>query len=292
VTKPLPPSPEALPRPVVDAHTHLLSTQRFSGLSVAAALDRARSVAVTRFVEVGVDVASSVAAVGLAAAHPEIVANIAIHPNEAARLGDALPAALDAIDALAARPGVRGIGETGLDYFRTTDRAGKDLQRVSFERHIRLAQRTGRTLVIHDRDAHADILAVLDETGVPGRVVMHCFSGDAEYARECLDRGAWLSFPGTVTFKPNDALREAARSTPLDRLLVETDAPYLTPMPFRGRPNSSYLLPHTVRFLAGLLDVGVPELCDRLTANAFAAFGGSWADTDPEGPRAGNGAAR
>ncbi|WP_028707986.1 TatD family hydrolase [Propionicicella superfundia] len=275
-TRPLPPAPEPLPRPVTDAHTHLLSTQEFSGLAVADALAAARAVNVTRLVEVGVDVASSRAAVALSETHPEVVANIAIHPNDAARLGVNLAGALAELEPLAAHPGVRGIGETGLDYFRTTDAAGRALQRESFTWHIRLAQRTGATLVIHDRDAHDDVLAVLDEAGVPERVVMHCFSGDAAFAAECVARGAWLSFPGTLTFKPNEALREAARAVPADRLLVETDAPYLTPMPFRGKPNSSYLLPLTVAFLAGVRGLGLGDCCDLVNDNAAAAFGGGW----------------
>jgi TatD DNase family protein len=272
----LPPAPSPLPRPVTDAHTHLLSTEEYSGLTVADALAAARAVNVTRFVEVGVDIPSSRSAVAIAETYSQVVANVAIHPNDAARLGENLSAALADLAPLADHPRVRGIGETGLDYFRTTDAAGKARQRTSFEWHIRLAQRTGATLVIHDRDAHADVLAVLDEIGVPERVVMHCFSGDAEFAAACVERGAWLSFPGTVTFKPNEALREAARSVPADRLLVETDAPYLTPMPFRGKPNSSYLLPHTVAFLAEVAGVQLDAFCDLVSGNASAAFGGAW----------------
>lgn len=273
---PLPGSPERLPRPVTDAHTHLASTERHSGLTVGDAIAAAHCVNVTRFVEVGVDVVSSWEAVALARTVPDVVANVAIHPNEAARLGDNLSGALEALEPLARQDGVRGVGETGLDYFRTTDAEGKRRQWESFAWHIDVATRHDLTLVIHDRDAHADILAVLDEVGPPPRIVMHCFSGDAEFAEACLARGAWLSFPGTVTFKPNDHLREAARIVPADRLLVETDAPYLTPMPHRGKPNSSYLMPHTVAFLAELRDEDLAGLCDRVTANADAAFGGRW----------------
>ena len=138
------------------------------------------------------------------------------------------------------------------------------------------AKAEDKTLVIHDRDAHAEILAMLDTEGAPGRVVMHCFSGDADFARDCLDRGAYLSFAGTATFKNNDALRSALVVTPLDRLLTETDAPYLTPMPHRGRPNASYLIPHTARFLAQARGVELATLCRALNDNAVAAFGGSW----------------
>ncbi len=202
---------------------------------------------------------------------------MAIHPNDAARMRpDELPLALAEIEQLARHPRVRAVGETGLDHYRTRDEAGHRVQREAFAWHIALARETGKTLVIHDRDAHADVLDVLDAEGVPDRVVMHCFSGDAEFARECLDRGAWLSFAGPVTFKPNEHLREALRITPLDRVLTETDAPYLTPVPFRGRSNASYLIPHTARFLAATRDADLTEVCRALEQNAYDAFGGRW----------------
>ena len=270
----LPPEPEALPAPTTDAHTHALSTAEYSGLAVADALARARAVNVTRIVEVGTDVASSAAAVELAAQYPEVVAAVAIHPNDAARLGDRLDAELARLEALVdSSDRVRGVGETGLDHFRTTDAEGQARQKVAFAAHIGWAKRYDRALVIHDRDAHADVLDVLAAEGSPERVQMHCFSGDADFARACLDRGYWLSFPGTITFKANDVLREALDITPLDRLLVETDAPYLTPMPYRGRPNSSYLVPHTVRFIAERRGIDLAELCTRLATNASALFG-------------------
>ncbi len=270
----LPPLPEALPVATTDAHTHALSTAEYSGLAVADALALAHSVNVTRIVEVGTDVASSAAAIELAERHPEAVAAVAIHPNDAARLGERLDAELARLEALVdSSARVRGVGETGLDYFRTTDAEGRARQQAAFAAHIGWAKRYDRALVIHDRDAHADVLDVLDAEGSPDRVQMHCFSGDAAFARACLDRGYWLSFPGTVTFKPNEALREALDLTPLDRLLVETDAPYLTPMPYRGKPNSSYLVPHTVRFIAERRGVDLAELCTRLAANASALFG-------------------
>ena len=139
-----------------------------------------------------------------------------------------------------------------------------------------MAKRHDRALVVHDRDAHADVLRVLDDEGVPSRTVMHCFSGDAEFARECLDRGMWLSFAGTVTFKSAQPLRDALRVTPADRLLVETDAPFLTPMPHRGRPNASYLVPLTLRAMAATRDVDVTALCETVEAATYAAFGGPW----------------
>ena len=162
---------------------------------------------------------------------------------------DDLDEALRAIEALAAHPRVRGVGETGLDHFRTGE-DGRAVQEHSFRAHIAIAKRYGKPLVIHDRDAHADVLRVLDDEGAPEQVVMHCFSGDADFAVECVKRGFVLSFAGTVTFANAADLREAARVTPPDAILVETDAPYLTPMPYRGRPNGSYLIPLTVRALA------------------------------------------
>ena len=272
----LPPSPEPLPHPVVDTHCHLDATAGFSGLPPDDALARAAEVGVPRLVQVGCDVASSRWAVDAAARFGGVVAAVALHPNDAGRLGPDLDAGLEAVAALARRPKVRAVGETGLDFFRTPDAEGQAAQRKAFAAHIALAREHDLTLVIHDRDAHAAVLDVLDAEGPPERIVMHCFSGDAEFARACLDRGAYLSFAGPVTFKPNAHLREALAVTPLDRLLTETDAPYLTPMPLRGRPNASYLLPHTVRFLAATLDVDLAELCRTLDGNAEAAFGGAW----------------
>ncbi len=167
------------------------------------------------------------------------------------------------------------MGETGLDFFRTGPE-GRDVQEESFRAHVALAHRLGKTLVIHDRDAHPQVLRVLDDEGVPERTVMHCFSGDADFARSCLDRGAWLSFAGTVTFANAQPLRDALAVTPLDRVLVETDAPYLTPVPYRGRPNASYLVPHTVRLIAEVLGRDLAEVCAAVDANTEAAFGGPW----------------
>ncbi|GAA4889271.1 TatD family hydrolase [Tessaracoccus lubricantis] len=279
----LPPLPEALPRPVVDNHTHLTSTAEYSGLQVADNLALAAGVGVTRLIEVGCDVESARFAVELAGADPQVRAAVALHPNDVARTflkaGESrLEADLAVIEELCADPGVVAVGETGLDYFRTREAEGRRAQEVAFRRHVQWAKRLGKTLMIHDRDAHDDILRVLDDEGVPERFVMHCFSGDADFAHRCLERGGWLSFPGVVTFGSAEALREAALATPLDRILVETDAPYLTPKPQRGKANAPYLLPHTVRFLAELLDVDLAEFCDQVTANTFAAYGGRWGD--------------
>jgi TatD DNase family protein len=203
---------------------------------------------------------------------------VALHPNEAPRLAaeGRLEEGLAEIERLAASSDrVRAVGETGLDHYRTGE-DGRAAQVESFRRHIDLAKRLDKTLVIHDRDAHDEVLAVLDAEGVPDRVVMHCFSGDADFARACLDRGAWLSFAGTVTFKNAEPLREALRLAPMDRILVETDAPYLTPTPYRGRPNASYLVPLTVRAMAQTRGDHLEELCRALDAGTEAAFGGPW----------------
>jgi TatD DNase family protein len=279
-----PEAPEPLPHPVVDNHCHLdIPGHDGPGepLPVADALARSAAVGVPRIVQIGCDLRGARWAVETATAHEDIVAGVALHPNDAARLDAAgrLDAALAEIAELAGHERVRAVGETGLDHFRTGPE-GHEAQVRSFRRHIELAHALDRTLVIHDRDAHADVLRVVDEVGAPPRWVMHCFSGDAAFAEECLARGAYLSFAGTVTFKNADQLREALRVTPLDRVLVETDAPYLTPMPFRGRPNASYLVPLTVRAMAATLDVALVDLCRAVEANTDRAFGGRWgADT-------------
>ena len=275
---PWPDAPEPLPSPVVDNHCHL--DHRIKGglvIDVDDALDRAAAVNVNRIVQVGCDLEGSRWAVEAARAHPAVVAAVALHPNEAPLLDadGTLDAALAEIDALAQDPQVRAVGETGLDYFRTGP-DGRDAQHRSFRAHVAMAKRHDRTLVIHDRDAHDDVLALLDDEGVPERTVMHCFSGDADVARRCLDRGAYLSFSGTVTFKNAEPLREALAITPTDRILVETDAPFLTPMPHRGRPNASFLVPLTVRFMAEFLGRSVDDLCRAIDENTDRAFGGSW----------------
>ena len=275
-----PPLPEPLPHPVVDNHCHLDIADGPDGswLATDEALTRATEVGVTRIVQIGCDLPGARWAVEAAEKYDALVAGVALHPNEAPRLAGAglLDEAMAEIESLAAGSRrVRAVGETGLDYFRTGE-DGRAAQHESFRRHIDLAKRLGKTLVIHDRDAHDDVLRLLDEEGVPERVVMHCFSGDARFARACLDRGAWLSFAGTVTFKNAEPLREALSITPLDRVLVETDAPYLTPTPFRGRPNASYLVPHTLRAMAEHLDVDLGELCRAVDENTDRAFGGRW----------------
>ena len=269
--------PDPLPISVVDAHCHLDIADGEDGawLGAGDAVRMAASVGVTRIVQVGCDLTGAAWAVEAAGTYPGVIAGVALHPNEAPKVPD-LGAALAEIERYAVSSDrVRVIGETGLDYFRTGPE-GRAAQQESFAAHIAMAKRLDRTLMIHDRDAHDDILAILDREGMPDRVVMHCFSGDTEFARRCVERGAWLSFAGVVTFKNAQSLRDALAVTALDRILVETDAPYLTPSPHRGRPNASYLIPHTVRKMAGVLNISVPELCEALSANADTAFGGPW----------------
>jgi len=275
---------------VLDSHTHLDITVSEAGVPgggapdpraasdplaaadpVAAVVAVAADVGVDRLVQVGVDVASSRWGAELADRQPAVLATVALHPNEAPRLAD-LDEALREIEALAARDRVRGVGETGMDFFRTGDE-GRAAQEASFRAHIAIAKRYAKPLVIHDRDAHDAVLRILDDEGAPETVVLHCFSGDATFAAECVRRGYLLSFAGTVTFASATALREAAALTPIDQLLVETDAPYLTPTPHRGRPNASYLIPLTVRSLAATTGTDLERLCAAISANGERVFG-------------------
>lgn len=260
-----PPAPEPLPHPVADAHTHLY----LSDAPPDTLIEAARAVGVDRIVEVGCDVDSSRSAAALAERYDAVVAAVAIHPNDAPSTD--LSAALAVIDELAAHPRVRAIGETGLDRFRTGPE-GREAQEESFRAHIRIAKRHGKPLMIHDRDAHADIFRVLDDEGAPDTVVFHCFSGDADMAKRCAHNGWYASFAGNVTFRTAQQLRDAAAAMPADLLLVETDAPYLTPMPHRGRPNASYLVPLTVRALAEAKNMPLPDLCVALSDNADRVF--------------------
>jgi len=273
-----PDAPDALPRPVVDNHCHLDHRIKDGArLEPAEALAEAASVGVTRIVQVGTDLESSRWSVETARQFPSVVAAVALHPNDAPRLAEKgeYDDAMAEIAELAADPHVRAVGETGLDYFRT-GADGREAQEQSFRDHIRLAHELDRTLMIHDRDAHEDVLRVLDDEGVPSRTVMHCFSGDADFARECVARGAYLSFSGTVTFKNAQNVRDGLAEAPRDRILVETDAPFLTPEPHRGRPNASFLIPLTVRFMAGIVGVSVEDMCDGIRKNTELAFGGTW----------------
>jgi TatD DNase family protein len=248
--------------------------------SVADAVAQAAAVGVDTLVQVGCDLAGSRWAAETAAAWDRIWASVALHPNEAPRVADrasgggraGLDAEIDAIDALAALPQVLGVGETGLDYFRTGPEGVAD-QQHSFRRHIDIAKRRGKALVIHDRDAHADVLRILAEEGAPSTVVFHCYSGDAEMAKVCAEHGYYMSFAGTVSYKTAQNLRDAVAVAPRELLLVETDAPFLTPVPYRGRPNAPYLIPVTLRAMAAARGDDEDQLAAAIAANTARAFG-------------------
>ena len=262
-----PPAPEPLAVPALDSHCHL----DLMDVPVEQALAQARAVGIARVVQVGVDLPSSRWSAQVAAEHDGVVAAVALHPNEAGA-GAATDEALREVEALAALPQVRAVGETGLDHFRTGPE-GHRAQEESFRAHIAIAKRTGTALVVHDRDAHDDVVRVLLDEGAPDEVVFHCFSGGPELARTCTEQGWTMSFAGPLTFKANDGLREAARLAPPELLLVETDAPFLTPVPYRGRPNGPYLVPLTVRALAEVRGEDVDAVCSAVTATGERVFG-------------------
>ncbi|MEU9577254.1 TatD family hydrolase [Streptomyces chilikensis] len=281
-----PPPPEPLRIAVADSHTHL---DMQSG-TVEEALAAAAAVGVNTLVQVGCDLKGSRWAAETAAAYADVHAAVALHPNEAPRvvLGDpdgwsrqgareaggeaALDEQLAQIDALAALEQVKAVGETGLDFFRTGDE-GRAAQERSFRAHVEIAKRHGKALVIHDRDAHEDVLRVLKEEGAPERTVFHCYSGDAQMAEICAREGYYMSFAGNVTFKNAQNLRDAVAVAPVELLLVETDAPFLTPSPWRGRPNAPYLIPVTVRAMAEVRGMPEEALCEAIAANTARAFG-------------------
>lgn len=267
--------PEPLPAPVVDNHCHLDIARGEDSLPVPEALTRAASVGVARIVQIGCDVPSARFAEEAARTYDNVIGGAALHPNDAPLQADLEDALAEIERLVAAHPKMRVVGETGLDFFRTGEE-GRAVQTESFRRHIDIAKRHDKTLQIHDRDAHEAVLAVVDSEGAPERWVMHCFSGDAAFARACLDRGAYLSFSGTVTFKNAGYLREALAVTPRDRILVETDAPFLTPHPHRGATNSAYMVPTTMRVMAQVLGVDLEALCVSVDENTDRAYGGSW----------------
>ena len=268
-----PVSPEPLAVPVYDNHCHL-EIEDGEGMSLDEQLLRAGEVGVAGVVQAGGDIDSSRWSAWAAASHPRVLAAVAIHPNEAPAYAEQgmLDEAIAVIDELAAQPRVRAIGETGLDFFRT-EGEGLPAQFESFEAHIALAKKHGIAMQIHDRDAHDAVLETLERVGAPERTVFHCFSGDADMARIAADRGYWLSFAGNVTFKNAQNLRDALAVTPRERILVETDAPFLTPTPFRGRPNAPYLVPVTVRFMAEELGLDLDEFCAQVASNTLAVYG-------------------
>ncbi|MDT0166517.1 TatD family hydrolase [Actinotalea sp. AC32] len=294
-----PPAPEPLPHPLVDDHTHLdhaaPGAGGFDGAeppTLVEQLERAASVGVTRMVQIGCDLPAARWTDRVVREHPQLLGGVALHPNEVplhAGVREVAPDGLEpaprehhavALDeamaevaALAAgNDRIRVVGETGLDFFRAGDE-GRRVQREAFRAHVALAKELDLALQIHDRDAHDDVLAVLRSDGAPERTVFHCFSGDAALARECVAAGWYLSFAGTVTFGGSRALREALHEVPLDRLLLETDAPYLTPHPYRGRPNAPYLVAATARAVAAELDVDLADLCATVSRTAEDLYG-------------------
>lgn len=269
------PAPAALPVPVYDNHTHFDFGD--SPIALRAALDAAEAVGVAGAVQVGCDLESSRYTLEAVKTDARLLGAVAIHPNDAPLLAQnpgALEAALQEIDELAAHPRIRAIGETGLDYFRTGPE-GISTQKFSFRSHIEIAKKRNLALQIHDRDAHSDVVEVLREEGAPETVVFHCFSGDEELARICNQNGWYMSFSGTLTFKNAQNLRDALSVADPALIMVETDAPFLTPHPFRGRPNASYMLPYTVQSMAQLMGLDVAELGLLLRANTEAVYG-SW----------------
>ena len=272
-----PEAPDPLPIAVVDNHTHLDITRDDEQVAVddlAPVLARAAAVGVDRVVQVGCDLPGARFAVEAAERYAGVLAGVALHPNEVPGLAASgrLDTAYAEIERLAAHPRVRVVGETGLDYFRTGPE-GVPAQQESFRWHIDLAKRLDRTLQVHDRDSHEDVLRVLAEEGAQEHTVMHCFSGGPAMARECVERGYHLSFSGTVTFRSAGPLRDALAVTPLELVLVETDAPYLTPHPWRGAANAPALVPLTVRAMASVIGVAVPTLCQALSDNAERLYG-------------------
>jgi TatD DNase family protein len=267
--------PDPLPIDVVDNHVHLdITREGDAPFDVAEAVRRARAVGVTRLVQVGCDLEGIRFTMDAIERHTEIVGAIALHPNEVPRLAAAgrLEDAYAEVERCAGHDRIRAIGETGLDFFRTAPE-GVPVQQDGFRWHLDLAKRLGKALQIHDRDAHDDVLRILDEEGAPEHTVLHCFSGDLEMARECADRGYYLSFAGTVTFKNARSLRDALTAVPLDRVLVETDAPYLAPAPHRGATNASFLVPVTLRAMASVLTIDVPTLCRAVSDNSERVYG-------------------
>jgi TatD DNase family protein len=242
------------------------------GLPVDGVLAAARAMGIGRVVNVGCDLPSARWSVSCAAEYPDVYATVAIHPNETAPVNSEREDVLAALAELAASPKVVAIGETGLDYYR--DWSPREMQRDWFRAHIEIAKRTGKALMIHDREAHEDVLAILAEFAPwpPYSVILHCFSGDAEMAGRCAEAGYVMSFAGNVTFKNAQPLRSAAAAAPPELILAETDAPYLTPVPHRGKPNSPAMAAHTIRFLAELKNLDLAEFCTRLQATGTRVF--------------------
>lgn len=267
--------PEPLELGTYDNHTHLEIADGETPMSVAEHLSAMRAVGMLGAVQVGVTLESSIWSAEVAKSEPMLLAAVALHPNEAplyktrAELDDAIAQIAD----LANLPRVRAIGETGLDFFRTEGQESLEAQAHSFEQHIAIAKENEIALMIHDREAHDNVVSTLKRVGAPEKVVFHCFSGDVELAEICQENGWYLSFAGNITFKKNQHLRDALLSVSPDLLLIETDAPFLTPEPLRGRPNAPYLVPHTLRYIAGLLDWDINKTAKQFNDNTERVYG-------------------
>jgi TatD DNase family protein len=270
-----------LPEPLLvgtyDNHTHLEIADGDQPMDYQDHLSLAAQVGILGAVQVGVTLESSKWCAAVAAKDSRLLAAVAIHPNEAAKYEskEDLDKDIEEIALLATEPRVRAIGETGLDFFRTEDSKGLELQQYSFERHIEIAKQNNLALQIHDRDAHEKVVETLLRVGAPAKVVFHCYSGDLELAKICSENGWYTSFAGNITIKRNQHLRDSLKAMPLDKILVETDAPFLTPEPLRGRPNAPYLVPITVRFMAEQLGMDANELSGQIAANTIEVYG-SW----------------
>jgi len=267
-----PPAPEPLPG-LIDAHTHLDACGATDAASIKEILDRAEAVGVEKVVTIADDLEAAEWAVGAAHADPRVYAAVALHPTRANALDDQ---ARRTLEGLAADPRVVAVGETGIDMYwpgKLDGCADEATQREAFAWHIDLAKRVGKPLMIHNRDGDAEVLDVLRSEGAPETVIFHCFSSDAAMARTCADHGWLMSLSGTVSFRNAHALREAAAIIPAELLLVETDAPFLTPHPFRGAPNESYCLPYTVRALAEIRNSSAAEIAAVTSENASKSYG-------------------
>lgn len=276
----LAPAPEPLPVPCVDAHAHIeiVANTSFDSPEVRQVIEDAARAGIDRIVQVGYSAEQSQWGANLAALYDgQVLAAVALHPNEAPVVED-LDSDLAIIENLASQPRVRAIGETGLDYFRTPPEL-RGRQQESFKWHIDLAKRMKKALVIHDRDSHDDVLSVLLEVGAPEKTVFHCFSGDVDMAKKCIERGYILSFAGTVTFKNAPELREALAITPIDQILVETDSPFLAPTPHRGSLNSPAQIATIVRAMAQERKADLEEFANALSGNAERIFGSFAAGT-------------
>ena len=267
--------PEPLTIGTYDNHTHLEIADSDHPMSVADHIEKMRQVGMLGAVQVGVTLESSIWSAEVASNEPMLLAAVAIHPNEAPLYGDKaiLDEAIVGIAELASQPRVRAIGETGLDFFRTEGEKDLALQLHSFEQHIAIAKEYNLALQIHDRDAHEDVVKTLIRVGAPERTVFHCYSGDLELAEICKREGWYLSFAGNISFKKNQHLRDSLLAVPRSQILIETDAPFLTPEPLRGRPNAPYLVPHTLRFMAELTGDDIEELASQLNSNTENVYG-------------------